>query len=169
MINMVLIQNPLAPFCCVFGKEHFGKDTLRQFPLLWWSWQAVLDFSYIFIKLQADSNILPSPEADRGNCLPYVLAPPSVSCESGGWINNKNNFTLNFSYGKPRMCMKNHVIRTRNGNCNLKKINKITKTRCSLKKRTSLWFRLYFVDSMPTNLKQQWSNDTLPFLVFDWQ
>ena len=32
------------------------------------------------------------------------------------------------------MCMKNHVIRTRNGNGNLKQIKKITKTRCSLKK-----------------------------------
>ena len=50
----------------------------------WWSWQAVLNFSHISIKLQADSNILVSPEAGRGNCLPYVLAPPSLSCESGG-------------------------------------------------------------------------------------
>ena len=39
----------------------------------WWSWQAVLNFSHISIKLQADSNILASPEAGRGNCLPYVL------------------------------------------------------------------------------------------------
>ena len=43
----------------------------------WWSWQAVLNYSHISIKLQADNNILASPEADRGNCLPYVLAPPS--------------------------------------------------------------------------------------------
>ena len=50
----------------------------------WWSWQAVLNYSHISIKLQADSNILASPEAGRGNCLPYVLAPPSLSCESGG-------------------------------------------------------------------------------------
>ena len=49
----------------------------------WWSWQAVLNYSHISIKLQADSNILVSPEAGRGNCLPYVLAPPSLSCESG--------------------------------------------------------------------------------------
>ena len=28
----------------------------------WWSWQAVLNYSYISIKLQADSNILKSPE-----------------------------------------------------------------------------------------------------------
>ena len=50
----------------------------------WWSWQAVLNYSHIFIKLQADSNILVSLEAGQGNCLPYVLAPPSLSCESGG-------------------------------------------------------------------------------------
>ena len=50
----------------------------------WWSWQAVLNYSHILIKLQADSNILVSPEAGRGNCLPYLLAPWSLSCESGG-------------------------------------------------------------------------------------
>ena len=50
----------------------------------WWSWQAVLNYSYISIKLQADSNILASPEAGRGNCLPYVLTPQSLFCESGG-------------------------------------------------------------------------------------
>ena len=50
----------------------------------WWSWQAVLNYSHIPIKLQADNNILASLEAGRGNCLPYVLAPPSLSCESGG-------------------------------------------------------------------------------------
>ena len=50
----------------------------------WWSWQAVLTYSQISIKLQGDSNILASPEAGRGNCLPYVLAPPSLSCESEG-------------------------------------------------------------------------------------
>ena len=32
------------------------------------------------------------------------------------------------------MCMKNHVIRTRNENSDLKKINKITKTKCFPKK-----------------------------------
>ena len=50
----------------------------------WWPWQAVINYRHISIKLQADSNILASPEAGRGNCLPYVLAPPSLSCESGG-------------------------------------------------------------------------------------
>ena len=38
----------------------------------WWSWQAVPNCSNISTKLQADSNILASLEAGRGNCLPYV-------------------------------------------------------------------------------------------------
>ena len=50
----------------------------------WWSLQAVLNYSHISVKLQADSNILGYPEAGRGNCLPHVLAPPSLSCDSGG-------------------------------------------------------------------------------------
>ena len=50
----------------------------------WWSWQAVLNNSHISIKLQADNNILASLEAGQGNCLPYVLAPLSLSCKSGG-------------------------------------------------------------------------------------
>ena len=50
----------------------------------WWSRQAVLNYSHISIKLQADSNILASQEEGWGNCLPYVLAPPSLSCKSGG-------------------------------------------------------------------------------------
>ena len=36
----------------------------------WWSWQAVLNYSHISIKLQADSNILVSPEAGRGIAYP---------------------------------------------------------------------------------------------------
>ena len=58
----------------------------RHFTALspaWWSWQAVLNYSNISTKLLADSNILASLEAGWGNCLPYVLAPPSLSCESG--------------------------------------------------------------------------------------
>ena len=47
-------------------------------------WQAVLNYNNISINLKADSNILASPEAGRGNCLPYVLAPPSLSRKSGG-------------------------------------------------------------------------------------
>ena len=59
----------------------------RHFTALsptWWFWQAVLNFSHISIKFQPDSNILTSPEAGRGNCLSNVLAPSSLSCESGG-------------------------------------------------------------------------------------
>ena len=47
----------------------------RHFTVLspaWRSWQAVLYYSNISTKLLADSNILASPEAGRGNCLPYV-------------------------------------------------------------------------------------------------
>ena len=47
----------------------------RHFTALspaWWSWQAVLNYSNIATKLLADSNILASLEAGRGNCLPYV-------------------------------------------------------------------------------------------------
>ena len=38
----------------------------------WWSWQAVLNYSNISIKLLTDSNILAFPETGRGNCLPYL-------------------------------------------------------------------------------------------------
>ena len=59
----------------------------RHFTALfpdWRSWQAVLIFNHISIKLTADSNILAYLEAGRGNYLPYVLALPSLFCESGG-------------------------------------------------------------------------------------
>ena len=49
----------------------------------WWSWQVLATFSHISIKLKKQNN-LASQEAGRGNCLPYVLASPSLSCESGG-------------------------------------------------------------------------------------
>ena len=45
----------------------------RRFTLhspAWWSWQADLNYNHISIKLQADSNILASPKAGRGNCHP---------------------------------------------------------------------------------------------------
>ena len=54
----------------------------RHFMVLspaWWSWQAVPNYSNISTKLLADSNILASPEAGRGDCLPYVLAPLLLS------------------------------------------------------------------------------------------
>ena len=85
VINMVSVQYLVALFCCVLG-----KDTLRHFPC-WQSWQAVLNFCHICInlkkqnkKFQLNRNMLASPEPGRSNCLPYVLAPPSLSCESGG-------------------------------------------------------------------------------------
>ena len=55
---------------------------LTAYSPAWWSWQAVLNYNHISINSQADSNVLASPEAGRDNCLPYVLAPPSLSCKS---------------------------------------------------------------------------------------
>ena len=69
------------PTCAILlcpWERHF-----TAFFTAWWSWQAALNYSHISIKLQADSNIWASLEAGRSNCLPYLLAPPSLSCESG--------------------------------------------------------------------------------------
>ena len=58
------------PICAILlcsWERHF-----TAFSPAWWSWQAVLNFSNISTKLLADSNILASPEAGRGNCLPCV-------------------------------------------------------------------------------------------------
>ena len=73
------------PTCAVLlcpWKRHFAALSTA-----WWSWKAVLNFNHISIILQAYSNILTSSEAGWGNCLPYVVAPPSISCESRGYIN----------------------------------------------------------------------------------
>ena len=43
----------------------------------WWSWQAVLNFSKIAIKLQANSKVVVSPEAGWGNCLLYLRCFPA--------------------------------------------------------------------------------------------
>ena len=59
----------------------------RQFTTLspaYWSRQAVLNYGHISIMLQAENNILESPKVNRGSCLLYVLAFPSLSCESKG-------------------------------------------------------------------------------------
>ena len=68
-----------------YDQHGLGSKPIRTIMLCSWerhftalspasqSWQATFNFSYIFIKLQADSNVLASPEAGRG--LPYVLAP----------------------------------------------------------------------------------------------
>ena len=87
----IILANTVFKLICIFNftlfKTHshhsvvsLGK-TLYALSPAWWSWRAVLNYSHISIKLQADSNIL---EAGRGNCLPYVLAPPSLYRESGG-------------------------------------------------------------------------------------
>ena len=48
-----------------------GKTLYGTFPCLV-VLEAVLNYIHISIKLQANSNILASPEAGRGNFLPYV-------------------------------------------------------------------------------------------------
>ena len=59
-------QNPLAPLCP--WERHF-----TAYSPAWWSWQAVLNYSHIFIKLQADSNILASPEASPETSPQYFM------------------------------------------------------------------------------------------------
>ena len=63
-----LSTKPTCTILLCAWKRHFTA----LFPA-WWSWQAVLNYSHISIKLQADSNILASLKAGQGNCLLYVL------------------------------------------------------------------------------------------------
>ena len=72
-------SNPTRPIPLCSWERH-----LTALSPAWWSWQAVLNYNPISIKLQADNNILTSPEAGGGNCLPYILAPPLLSWKSGG-------------------------------------------------------------------------------------
>ena len=58
--------------------------------LAWWPWQAVLNYSNISIKLLADSNILASPEAGRGNCLSKRLRRFPASQEDKYMYRDKN-------------------------------------------------------------------------------
>ena len=81
-------------YCCPVEIFHFGflvfyGEMIEIYnclptPQITWSWQAVLNFIHIFIKFHGHSNTWTSPEAGQGNCLLYVLAPPSLSCESRG-------------------------------------------------------------------------------------
>ena len=64
------------------------RDATALFPCLI-VWQAILSYSHISIKLQADSNILASPDAGWGNCLPF---PESQEDKSRDKINIKINF-----------------------------------------------------------------------------
>ena len=61
-----LSSKPTQAILCVLGKNFMALSPA------WWSWQAVLNFSHISIKFQADSNILASWEVGQGNCLLYV-------------------------------------------------------------------------------------------------
>ena len=82
--------------CCAYDQHGLGLKPIcvillcpweRHFMALsptWWSWQAVLNYSHICIKLKVDSNILASSEAGLGNCLSYESVPLLLSCKSGG-------------------------------------------------------------------------------------
>ena len=72
-------SKPIRAILLCSWEKHFTAHSPA-----WWSWQEVLNYSHISIKLQADSNMWASPEAGWGNCLLYVLTPPSLLCESGG-------------------------------------------------------------------------------------
>ena len=60
-------SKPTCAILLCFWERHFMAHSAA-----WWSWQAVLNYSNISIKLLVDGNILASPEAGRGNCLHYV-------------------------------------------------------------------------------------------------
>ena len=51
---------------------------------LYGTFSCLVVLASISIKLQVDCNILVSLKAGHGNCLPYVLVPLLLSCESGG-------------------------------------------------------------------------------------
>ena len=82
VIEVVFIQNLVAPFCCPWERHGTALSPA------WWSWQAALNYSHISVKLknqnnkfQANGNILASPEAGRA----YLMYSASVtSCVSGG-------------------------------------------------------------------------------------
>ena len=73
-----------AILLCSWGKILYG--TLPCLVVL--ASSSKLKF-FISITLQADSNILASPEAGRGNCLPYVLAARPLSCGSDKYREKK--------------------------------------------------------------------------------
>ena len=52
--------------------DQHGLGSKPTCAILLCPWQAVLNCNHISTKLLADSNILASPEAGRGNCLPYI-------------------------------------------------------------------------------------------------
>ena len=86
MIDMVSVQNLLAPYCCVSG-----KDTLRHFPPFGGLSKQILNFSHISVKqkkqikkISTGQQYLGISEVGLGNCLPYGIAAPPLSCESGG-------------------------------------------------------------------------------------
>ena len=83
MIDTVSAQNLLAPFSCVRGKRYF-----MALSPAWWSWQAVLNFSHISIKLKKNNKnfyqrATPSNlrKQVKGVACP-AYSDSSLSCES---------------------------------------------------------------------------------------
>ena len=79
-----------------------GKDTLRWFPLLGGSDKQSKFQSYLYIKLKnqiknykSDSNISASPEAGRGNRLPYVQRLRRFPASQEDKYRDKNNMEQN--------------------------------------------------------------------------
>ena len=77
MIDIVSVQT----YSC-----HSVVSLKKTLPLLGGLGKTVLNFSHISIKFQADSNNFATLETGQGNCLPYVLEPSSLFCESGRLI-----------------------------------------------------------------------------------
>ena len=81
----------------------------RHFTALssaWWSWQAVLNFNHISIKLQADSNILVSPEA--GHASVAFLRVRRIKCRD----KNKKNACLTCHELASRFNVSDETIKT---------------------------------------------------------
>ena len=97
VIDMVSVQNILALFGCILG-----KDTLRHFSPAWRSWQAVLTFSHISIKLKLK---ISTEQQNLGifgsrfpyNCFPYVFALLSLSANQKNKYRDKINKIKTFS------------------------------------------------------------------------
>ena len=89
-----------------------GK-TLYALSSAWQSWQAVVNFSHISIKLNLylDSNILASPEAGRSNCLLqiYRLCRFPASQEDKYKDKNEMKYRNVSSTEKPNHVVQNFV------------------------------------------------------------
>ena len=84
---------------------------------VWWFWQAVLNFSHLFKtkepnkKFQLDNNILVYSNSDWGNCWPYVLVPPLLSCKSGRYVTvGCGDLETGHTLGMPKLVMQQGIL-----------------------------------------------------------